>query len=218
MAHTVIDNKFYVDTAFLNSLGGIPGVSLEHMGFGEFYAATPMGTVEFDRMRGKDFPGQSGRSHRAYDREGYGTKATEWLIDQVESRGKSVRVASAGRVAKLMSRQEKILQGYMAEAVRSGVRPATGWDELPDGVRRALRQVKDQETLWMDVDRWFDDNAPGHRPRWASDDASLRSRIIRLAASRPELRSDLLPLVREAAATVPPGDAPKGKTGWGYGH
>jgi len=95
VAHTVIDNKFYVDTAFLNALGGIPGVELAHMGFGEFYATTPHGTVDFDRMRGKDFPGQSGRSHKAYDREGYGTKATEWLIDQVESRGKSVRVASS---------------------------------------------------------------------------------------------------------------------------
>jgi len=93
MAHTVIDNKFYVDTKFLNSLSGIPGVSLEHMGFGEFYAKTPLGRVEFDRMRGKDFPDQSGRSHLVYDRDG-GTKAAEWLIGQVESRGKSVRVAS----------------------------------------------------------------------------------------------------------------------------
>lgn len=146
MAHTVIDNKFYVDTAFLNSLGGIPGVSLEHMGFGEFYAKTPMGTVDFDRMRGKDFPGQSGRSHKAYDREGYGTKATEWLIDQVESKGKSVRVAS--------------------------------------------------------------------------DDAALRKNVIRLAAARPDLREHLLPLVKEAAAVVPPEDAPKVGdilySSWGY--
>lgn len=106
MAHTVIDNKFYVDTAFLNAIR-IPGVSLEHMGFGEFYATTPHGTVDFDRMRGKDFPGQSGRSHQAYDREGYGTKATEWLIDQVERLGKSVRVAASddsalrGRIIRL---------------------------------------------------------------------------------------------------------------------
>lgn len=121
MAHTVIDNKFYVDTAFLNSLGGIPGVYLEHMGFGEFYATTPHGTVDFDQMRGKPFPGQSGRSHQAYDREGYGTKATQWLIDQVESKGKSVRMAS--------------------------------------------------------------------------EDVRLRSRIIRLAAAKPELRADLLPLL-----------------------
>jgi hypothetical protein len=121
MAHTVIDNKFYVDTAFLNSLGGIPGVSLEHMGFGEFYATTPMGVVDFDQMRGKNFPGQSGRSHQAYDRQGYGTKATQWLIDQVESKGKSVRMAS--------------------------------------------------------------------------EDARLRSRLIRLAAAKPELRAELLPLL-----------------------
>jgi|NOAtaT_5_FD_contig_71_753112_length_604_multi_2_in_0_out_0_2 hypothetical protein len=123
MAHTVINGKFYVDSDFLNSLGGIPGVSLEHMGFGEFYASTPHGTVDFDRMRGKEFPGQGGRSHQAYDREGYGTKATEWLIDQVESRGKSVRVAS-------------------------------------------------------------------------SDDTALRSRLIRLAHARPDLRPHILPLVK----------------------
>ncbi|NBQ99352.1 MAG: hypothetical protein EBT79_02255 [Actinobacteria bacterium] len=98
MAHTVINGKFYVDTAFLNSLS-IPGVSLEHMGFGEFYATTPHGTVDFDRMRGVEFPGQSGRSHQAYDREGYGTKATEWLIGQVEKLGKSVRVAASNDTA-----------------------------------------------------------------------------------------------------------------------
>lgn len=126
MAHTVIDNNFYVDTAFLNSLGGIPGVSLDSMGFGEFYANTPMGTVEFDRMRGKDFPGRSGRSHKVYDRDS-GTKATEWLIDQVESRGKSVRVAS--------------------------------------------------------------------------DEAVLRNRLIRLAASRPDLREHILPLVSDLSAS-----------------
>lgn len=129
MAHTVINDKFYVDTAFLNSLSGIPGVSLEHMGFGEFYASTPHGTVDFDRMRGKDFPGQSGRSQQAYDREGYGTKATEWLIDQVESRGKSVRVARDG-------------------------------------------------------------------------DDGLRSQLIRLAAAKPELRADLLPLLKEDAGSA----------------
>ena len=93
MAHTVINGKFYVDSDFLNAIR-IPGVSLEHMGFGEFYATTPHGTVDFDRMRGVDFPGQGGRSHQAYDRE-RGTKATEWLIDQVEKLGKSVRVASS---------------------------------------------------------------------------------------------------------------------------
>lgn len=119
MAHTVIDNNFYIDTAFLNSLRGIPGVSLEHMGFGEFYATTPHGTVDFDRMRGKDFPGQSGRSHRAYDREGYGTKATEWLIDQVESRGNSVRVAS----------DESALRGRLIRLAHS--RPDLRADILP---------------------------------------------------------------------------------------
>lgn len=74
------------------------------------------------------------------------------------------------KTAKLMSRQEALLQKYMDEAARSGARAATGWDELPDSVRAALRRVKDQETLWMDVDRWFMDNAPASGFRWASGD------------------------------------------------
>ena len=122
MAHTVIDNNFYVDTAFLNSLRGIPGVSLEHMGFGEFYATTPHGTVDFDRMRGKEFPGQSGRSHKVYDREGYGTKATEWLIDQVESRGNSVRVASSDDVL----RAKVIRLAHSRPELREHILPLVG--------------------------------------------------------------------------------------------
>lgn len=76
--------------------------------------------------------------------------------------------ASVGRTARLMSRQEAILKKYMDASVAAGVRAATGWDELPNSVRAALRRVKDQETLWMDVDRWFNDNAPASRYRWAS--------------------------------------------------
>ena len=92
MAHHELNGKMYADTAFLNALHGIPGVSVEHMGFGEFYVDTPKGRVEFDRMRGKDFPGVSGRSHSVYDDE-HGSGATAWLIEEVERRGKSTRVA-----------------------------------------------------------------------------------------------------------------------------
>jgi hypothetical protein len=78
------------------------------------------------------------------------------------------------KTARLMARQEVILQKYLGAAASSGVRAATDWDELPDRVRQALQQVKDQETLWMDVNRWFMDNAPPHL-RWASgDDYVLR--------------------------------------------
>lgn len=123
MAHTIIDNKFYADTAFLNSLSGIPGVELHHMGFGEFYATTPYGRVEFDRMRGVNFPGVSGRSHQVYDKAHGELQATTWLFDQMKSKGRSSLMAS-----------------------------------------------------------------------------TLRTQIIRLAAVHPELRSDLLPLLKEDSA------------------
>jgi len=67
--HHYFDGKdYYADTAFMNSIRGImPGMEMKHLGFGEFYLAGPQGEVQFDRMRGKDFPGQSGRSHKLYD-------------------------------------------------------------------------------------------------------------------------------------------------------
>jgi hypothetical protein len=89
MAHHHEQNgRIYVDTAFLNGTNRIPGVTLKHMGFGEFYAETPKGRVDFDRMRGKDFPGQSGRSHE------FRGKGADWLLDQMERAGITVRVAS----------------------------------------------------------------------------------------------------------------------------
>ena len=92
--HYVAPNgKVYVDTAFLNSIRGIPGTAVEHMGFGEFYADTPHGRVDFDRMRGVDFPGQSGRSHQMY---GEGDSA-KWLLQQMISKGQTEDVG--GRTA-----------------------------------------------------------------------------------------------------------------------
>jgi len=86
--HHERDGRIYVDTAFLNGTNRIPGVTLKHMGFGEFYAETPKGRVDFDRMRGMDFPGQSGRSHE------FRGKGADWLLNQMERAGITVRVAS----------------------------------------------------------------------------------------------------------------------------
>jgi superfamily II DNA or RNA helicase len=56
----------YGDTSFLTASGQLPGFSVKHLGMGEFVLNTPRGEVEFDRMRGVDFPGQTGRSHLLY--------------------------------------------------------------------------------------------------------------------------------------------------------
>jgi hypothetical protein len=94
--HYVAPNgDVFVDSAFLNSIRGIPGTAVESMGFGEFYADTPKGRVDFDRMRGKDFPGQVGRSHKLYGEDG----ADKWLLQQMIAKGQTEEAAAEGRMA-----------------------------------------------------------------------------------------------------------------------
>ena len=89
-------DKVYADTAFLNaSRGLLPGFEMKHMGFGEFYLAGPGGAeVQFDRMRGKPFPGQSGRSHLVYDNKG-GSLVRE-LLDAAQAAGLAEHIVSEG--------------------------------------------------------------------------------------------------------------------------
>ena len=94
--------KWYADTAFINAVSRVyPGSSLEHMGFGEFYLNTPDGKLEFDRGRGKDFEGKSGRSHQLYDDAG--GKVVKKAIQLMERAGKSVEASSrtAGKILKV---------------------------------------------------------------------------------------------------------------------
>ncbi len=89
MAHYKHGKDYYVDTAFLNALNKVKGLKggLQHMGFGEFVWKGPDGEVDFDRMRGKDFPGQSGRSHKVYDNKG--GKLVKAMIKAMENQGLS---------------------------------------------------------------------------------------------------------------------------------
>lgn len=80
-------DDLYVDSGFLNSAArnALPGFELKHMGFGEFYLAGPGGVeVQFDRTRGKDFPGKSGRSHLVYDNRG--GKIISQMMDNVKKK------------------------------------------------------------------------------------------------------------------------------------
>ncbi|MEP7122512.1 MAG: SNF2-related protein [Byssovorax sp.] len=73
----------YGDTSLLTFAGKIPGFEVRHMGFGEFELVTPAGKVDFDRMRGRDFPGQTGRSHLLYG----AVEATALLLRALKERG-----------------------------------------------------------------------------------------------------------------------------------
>ena len=64
------DGKHIADSGFMGRTGGaLPGFSMEHMGFGEFYLKGPEGRIDFARG-GPEFEGQSGRSHYMYDDAG----------------------------------------------------------------------------------------------------------------------------------------------------
>ncbi|MFA6234293.1 MAG: DUF2958 domain-containing protein [Bacteroidota bacterium] len=91
-AHHEEGGKWYADTDFINKVQHVyPGATLEHMGFGEFVLKTPDGEMEFDRSRGKDFPGQSGRSHLLYDNKN--GKVVEKAIMLMDRANKSEKVA-----------------------------------------------------------------------------------------------------------------------------
>lgn len=85
-AHHQDGKDWYVDTEFINHSQRVyPGATLRHMGMGEFVLETPDGDIEFDRMRGKKFEGQSGRSHKLYGAD----KAVQKLLKLMEQKGKS---------------------------------------------------------------------------------------------------------------------------------
>lgn len=110
--------------------------------------------------------------------------------------GRAVASLSPPRRMALTTPQTRVLDRFIeAEAPR----PGTFFDDLPARVRDALQRIKDQETLPTDVERYLDDNAFATRRHqmWASEVPTLREATIRLAASKPELRSVLLPMLRE---------------------
>jgi len=96
-AHHQEGNDWYVDTEFINNSQRVyPGSTLRHMGMGEFVLETPDGDIEFDRMRGKDFKGQSGRSHKLYGDK----KAVAKLLKLMESKGKSKKAEVLPQLSK----------------------------------------------------------------------------------------------------------------------
>jgi len=125
------------------------------------------------------------------------------VLDAAEKYIVTMLARHRSKTAKLMSRQETLLQKYMETAARSGGRAATGWDELPDSVRKALRAVKDQETLWMDVDRWFMDNAPPGGLRWASGEGQSADDYWNgLEPKKPAIDEPALPPKQAASKTA----------------
>jgi hypothetical protein len=64
-------------------------------------------------------------------------------------------------MSKLMSRQEKLLSDWAvtAEGKKALSDGRVSYDELPGTLVAALQRIKDQETLWSDVERYLGDLA-----------------------------------------------------------
>jgi len=143
--HAEIDGKTYVDSNFLNSVRKIRDTfphSLESMGFGEFYLNTPEGRIDFNRMRGQEFPGMVGRSHQLHSDP---PELADRLIDAMEQAGASEtplpveepppgaeEAAQLTMENKNMKLREKVLASVMA-ALKEGNFAEYGAIDAEDG-------------------------------------------------------------------------------------
>jgi hypothetical protein len=141
MAHHQEGNRWYVDTDFINNVQYVvPGAELIHMGFGEFYLQTPRGRIDFDRMRGKDFPGQSGRSHwMTDDKNG---KLVAEAVRLMERRGKSERMASLRSSVIRLAYEDKALRPHLLRVLKAARGKYVLVKDLPDSVQKVLKQVR----------------------------------------------------------------------------
>jgi len=76
------DGKAYADSGALRTAAKMPGASLKHIGFGEFYVQTPQGRIDFHRRdsMAEDFPEFSGRVHYVTgDPVGALTAFVDWM-------------------------------------------------------------------------------------------------------------------------------------------
>lgn len=85
-----------------------------------------------------------------------------------------LRVEASAKTSKLQSRQEAILKKYL-----EGGGNAMSFDDLPSATVKALEAVKDQETLWSDVERWLGDNNNPHlKSKWATQQKVAHKAIL----------------------------------------
>ena len=182
--YTSPDGTVLADTAFLNSLGGVQGVSLQHMGFGEFFADTPKGRVDFIRG-GADFPGKSGRSHKV---RGPGA---EWLVAEMTSKGKSEEMSSHKSAA-----EETLKKAFVPDTV-------DGWLEWEEGSRAAASKTamtsyeKNQKAMLAEA---------GNSLKGMYDPAKLAQAIVKMRSFK-EMVGNSVDMVKDALIALEEGGA-----------
>ncbi|MEP7123119.1 MAG: SNF2-related protein, partial [Byssovorax sp.] len=133
----------YGDTSLLTFAGKIPGFEVRHMGFGEFELVTPAGNIDFDRMRGRDFPAQTGRSHLLYGPP----EAMALLLRELKARGVEPTMAAEGEIA--LATAEPVSKGRLARPANDDAEPvapaqASSPSIAPTKARAARRESVEQ--------------------------------------------------------------------------
>jgi hypothetical protein len=193
----------YVDTAFLNNVsGGAPDFHIRHLGFGEFTIEGPGGIeIEVDRMRGKDFPGQSGRSHKLYPGKGADKKIVSKLVQQMIKKGK----------AKLQKKLKVPSPKTMAKKTGMKVRakPRGEWQkEMYEYFMELYSDTKQRP--WISVDELAGKGKHKERPKQIKAlDAMVKSGLLdkqgdqyRLAENRATEAEDVTALTEALEADV----------------
>jgi hypothetical protein len=225
-------DRTYVDTAFMNNTRGVmPGFEMRHLGFGEFAMDGPGDvSIEFDRMRGVDFPGQSGRSHQIYGRGPGGDEKAQELVDLMLKKRKAVLVETVQKsddedddrvplTEQPVQMEMPFTDRGLIQAIQNdpeGRDMAREMEVLSKQLRRnfaaqpfsfgiILRKWTDEEPPFPREMAGFLDSLGRRKPQWAQIDSEDRGMHWRLEGWHPkyfELRSKYESAEEEKKAVI----------------
>jgi hypothetical protein len=99
--------------------------------------------------------------------------------------------------SRLMSRQQKLLDKWLgtSQGERAISMGHISYDDLPNNLISALERVKDQETLWSDVERYLDDKAM--KMRYGSTKTARDEPMLDAIAKANKKNTMGLPMLRK---------------------
>jgi tRNA nucleotidyltransferase/poly(A) polymerase len=207
--HHFFDGKnYFADTAFLQqSQDVLDGMELVHQGYGDFELRGEPGRISFTRVSGKDFPGQSGRSHEMDDNKG--GKLIKALIAAMEKANRSELVKES-----LDEKSPPGWEGTVQAMKKHPVKKEEGLHSAVAGLRSVLihESVSRYCEIWKaSNDKWYLNLAPDEHGEY--DDADTYGPFSSESAAEKYLDKFSNPGamdVDDSGTRPPPEKAPNG--------